>query len=174
MPNFRYCLAPGCTSGQEHIGTPESHPIFKCQACMVRSCLVHEGPWHEGQTCAEYDEHRTRSGRENEGQTYAENSKARTRSERENLASEQAIQLLAKNCPGCSRPIQKSGGCDHMKCMYLIISPEIVEYFLIINLLGTKCKHEFCWVCLVDYKDIRKYDNSHHKFDCSWHSNNMS
>ncbi|KAE9984442.1 hypothetical protein EG328_008741 [Venturia inaequalis] len=112
MPNFRYCLAPGCTSGQEHIGTPETHPIFKCQACMVRSCLVHEGPWHEGQTCAEYDEYRTRSGRGNEGQTYAEYDKARTRSERENLASEQAIQLLAKNCPGVKDHTVKRGDTE--------------------------------------------------------------
>ncbi|KAH4102806.1 hypothetical protein HBH46_119550 [Parastagonospora nodorum] len=37
----------------------------------------------------------------------------------------------AKPCPQCGVNIEKSGGCDHMTCH--------------------RCRHGFCWVCLVPY-----------------------
>eukprot|EP00670_Eutreptiella_braarudii_P010211 CAMPEP_0174311368 /NCGR_PEP_ID=MMETSP0810-20121108/3671_1 /TAXON_ID=73025 ORGANISM="Eutreptiella gymnastica-like, Strain CCMP1594" /NCGR_SAMPLE_ID=MMETSP0810 /ASSEMBLY_ACC=CAM_ASM_000659 /LENGTH=499 /DNA_ID=CAMNT_0015419593 /DNA_START=109 /DNA_END=1605 /DNA_ORIENTATION=- len=44
--------------------------------------------------------------------------------------SENAKWLYAntKACPACESPIQKNDGCNHMVC--------------------SKCKHDFCWVCL--------------------------
>jgi ariadne-1 len=38
------------------------------------------------------------------------------------------IKQNAKPCPGCNAPIEKYTGCNHMKC--------------------TKCKTDFCWLCL--------------------------
>ncbi|XP_052236052.1 ankyrin repeat and IBR domain-containing protein 1-like [Dreissena polymorpha] len=38
----------------------------------------------------------------------------------------------SKLCPQCKSPIQKNEGCNHMKC--------------------SKCKHDFCWVCLDQWK----------------------
>ena len=39
--------------------------------------------------------------------------------------------------------------------------------------LGTKCKHEFCWDCLVDHLEVLKHDNRVHKADCPWHPDNL-
>jgi len=38
-----------------------------------------------------------------------------------------------RKCPKCHRRIEKDHGCNHMIC--------------------TKCKYEFCWVCMGDWKD---------------------
>uniref|UniRef100_T1J405 RBR-type E3 ubiquitin transferase n=1 Tax=Strigamia maritima TaxID=126957 RepID=T1J405_STRMM len=37
-----------------------------------------------------------------------------------------------KDCPECKFCIEKNGGCNHMSC--------------------SRCKHEFCWVCLGNWK----------------------
>jgi ariadne-2 len=48
--------------------------------------------------------------------------------------SETRNYLLAhtQDCPKCKVCIEKNGGCSHMTC--------------------NRCKHEFCWVCLQDWK----------------------
>ncbi|CAD8208123.1 unnamed protein product [Paramecium pentaurelia] len=40
-------------------------------------------------------------------------------------------ELQINNCPNCSAPIEKEGGCNHMICY--------------------KCKYEFCWICRGKY-----------------------
>lgn len=37
---------------------------------------------------------------------------------------------------------------------------------------GIKCKHEFCYDCLANYKVILKRDNSAHEKACPWHPTN--
>lgn len=39
-----------------------------------------------------------------------------------------------KECPKCHAVIEKNGGCNHMVCS------------------NNSCKHEFCWICLGDWK----------------------
>ncbi|XP_014678007.1 PREDICTED: protein ariadne-2-like [Priapulus caudatus] len=42
------------------------------------------------------------------------------------------ISAHTKDCPKCHICIEKNGGCNHMQC--------------------SKCKHDFCWMCLGDWK----------------------
>lgn len=44
----------------------------------------------------------------------------------------QYINRNTKKCPGCKVNIEKNEGCNHMTCR--------------------QCKHEFCWICFVDWK----------------------
>lgn len=43
------------------------------------------------------------------------------------------ISAHTKDCPKCHICIEKNGGCNHMQCF--------------------TCKHEFCWMCLGDWKN---------------------
>ncbi|APA11672.1 hypothetical protein sscle_08g064420 [Sclerotinia sclerotiorum 1980 UF-70] len=73
--------------------------------------------------------------------------------ERERLQQEEAsLQLMekaTKQCPQCQVRIEKNDGCDHMTCR--------------------SCKHEFCWICFVDYELIRSRDNSAHTPTCPYY-----
>jgi len=42
------------------------------------------------------------------------------------------ISANTKDCPKCNICIEKNGGCNHMQCY--------------------RCKHDFCWMCLGDWK----------------------
>lgn len=52
--DFVWCRTQGCGSGQVHEGG-ENMPRFRCVACKAQFCVVHEVPWHEGETCAAFD-----------------------------------------------------------------------------------------------------------------------
>ncbi|WPT15498.1 Putative E3 ubiquitin-protein ligase ARI8 [Picochlorum sp. SENEW3] len=55
----------------------------------------------------------------------------KAKNDKESLNMEWLV-VNTKGCPGCNRPIQKNHGCMHMTC--------------------SQCKHEFCWLCLGDWK----------------------
>ena len=48
------------------------------------------------------------------------------------------VRVRSKNCPSCKSPIEKNAGCMHMTC--------------------GKCRYEFCWLCMGDYK--KHYDET--------------
>ncbi|TKA74350.1 hypothetical protein B0A55_05514 [Friedmanniomyces simplex] len=71
-----------------------------------------------------------------DGETCAEYRERRTYDDK---TSEEFIEKKYKRCPnkaGCNANIEKDGGCDFVFC--------------------TRCKTQFCWRCLADYRDINK------------------
>ena len=63
-------------------------------------------------------------------------------------ASEQHIKKNAKHCPKCKLPGEKVSGCDHMTCPH--------------------CKHQYCWICFVDYKTVLRGCNNVHLTTCKY------
>ncbi|THY16305.1 hypothetical protein D6D01_07734 [Aureobasidium pullulans] len=91
---FHYCMSTTCKSGQGHpAGIDE--PIFCCRECGHKHCVSCETNWHEGLTCAQYQDTLQRA--------------------QEEVQSQQEVAKISKPCPKCRVPIQKNSGCDHMK-----------------------------------------------------------
>ncbi|KAF2000745.1 hypothetical protein P154DRAFT_406736, partial [Amniculicola lignicola CBS 123094] len=122
-PNFWYCRAPSCRSGQIHIREVDGN-IFQCVHCGFRVCLVHSRTSHDGETCTEYDK---RARKQKDEMRWMR------RQILEEEASIRAVRAMSKKCPNpiCPYHIQKNNGCDHMKC--------------------SKCRHQFCWNCLMPW-----------------------
>ncbi|XP_053214508.1 potential E3 ubiquitin-protein ligase ariadne-2-like [Panonychus citri] len=59
------------------------------------------------------------------------------------------ISANTKDCPNCSICIEKNGGCNHMQCV--------------------TCKHDFCWMCLGDWKA-----HGSEYYECSRYKENPS
>lgn len=100
-PRFRQCLRSSCNFGQIH-EAGDQEPVMRCGDCGYKMCYVHNMPWHEDQTCTDYDYMMSRD----EGK------------QEEDEASTSVIAKTSKPCPGegCSVPITQNGGCDHMTC----------------------------------------------------------
>ncbi|KAG7006846.1 hypothetical protein G7Y79_00012g031820 [Physcia stellaris] len=109
VPGFRFCLSPTCGGGQIHDGG-KKEPIVTCADCGFRSCYTHRVPWHSGLSCAAFDEERS-----------GESEKAKAK---RLLKEEQDYQKIwgkgSRPCPRCKACIVKAGGCDHMRCTYLV------------------------------------------------------
>ncbi|THY85706.1 hypothetical protein D6C92_08777 [Aureobasidium pullulans] len=66
-PEFRYCMSTTCKSGQCHpAGIDE--PTFCCRECGHNHCVSCEANWHEGLTCAQYQDTLQRAQEEEESQ----------------------------------------------------------------------------------------------------------
>jgi hypothetical protein len=123
MDEFIWCANPSCNTGQLNDGGILNN-IVTCFHCHEKTCFTHKIKWHQGLTCAEYDE-----GIDPDDQT-----------------SQRWIAENSKKCPNCPYQIEKSDGCDHMKCI--------------------KCHHEFCWSCLAHFQPIRQDGNHRHNSTC--------
>jgi len=81
---------------------------FQCQTCKKRYCLRCQVTYHAGSTCEDYRK------------WAKENGKA------EELFSDFVVGAKFKMCPGCKKWVEKTAGCDHIRC---------------------RCGFEFCYKC---------------------------
>lgn len=91
------CMNPKCGGSQPH---ESDDPRMICRYCNFATCAHHRRPWHEGQTCSEFD---------------------LDDAQLERLEEEEATaKLLSKEdtsiCPKCGQGVTKIEGCDHMSC----------------------------------------------------------
>ena len=143
-PGWRWCMNPKCRAGQVHelkVASPklgkkkgrakkvesEATPdliICTCYECGAKACVSCDRPWHEGETCAEYQV------------------RVKDRLDEEDQALE-AIRKMTKPCPGCRKQIQKNGGCPMMYCELCLRVADVC----LLTVPGTQCFASFCWDC---------------------------
>ncbi|CAF1100294.1 unnamed protein product [Adineta steineri] len=123
MDDFIWCSNPSCNVGQVNEDGAMNN-IVTCFNCHQKTCFTHKVKWHEGLTCEAYDKN----------------------VDLNDESSRRWIVENSKKCPKCPYQIEKSDGCDHIKCI--------------------KCHHEFCWSCLADFQPIRQYGNHRHNQNC--------
>lgn len=91
------CTNPVCGGSQPH---ESEEPKMICNHCQFATCAKHRRPWHEGQTCQEFDLDDAQIERLEEEEATAK------------LLSREATSI----CPKCGQGVTKSEGCDHMRC----------------------------------------------------------
>lgn len=132
QPNFRWCLRDGCENGQlyEHDEAVALDPHVWCGHCEFEMCYTHQIPWHEGMTCAQYDNQREH-GDPDFAQTQA------------------YLQGNTKPCPGnnCGMSVEKDGGCFHMTCR----SPLPAFSFSLLTLSPPSLSDSFPTLCSVSW-----------------------
>lgn len=69
-------------------------------------------------------------------------------------------------------------GLFHHRSLFCLSQPGIMPLTMAdllssVSKTGIKCRHEFCWDCLKDYKEIRKAGNDKHAPTCPFHTNNI-
>lgn len=96
LPDFSWCLTPGCGNGQLNV---DNGNYMQCYTCGYKQCLLHLCPWHVGETCEQYT---------------ARNQKA----QQDEIRSQTTLRNTTKICPGknCGWRIEKKSGCDHVTC----------------------------------------------------------
>ena len=99
MPDtFIMCLSANCDAGQVHEG---DDPMMVCNFCQFKTCVRHKLPWHEGQTCAEFN---------------LDDAQLERLEDEE--ASAKMLATITSVCPKCKQGVIKSDGCDHMSCEF--------------------------------------------------------
>jgi len=97
QPEFRWCAATNCGSGQLIYGGEDENTFFHCAKCKATTCFKHRVQFHHGISCDEYD---------------------MLVASQDEIAHKLWIDSNTKECPKCKVAIEKNGGCNHMTCKF--------------------------------------------------------
>ncbi|TDZ71581.1 E3 ubiquitin-protein ligase dbl4 [Colletotrichum trifolii] len=141
-PDFRWCLNPGCGSGQivdtTRCRSSNAHSavfafqsnLFRCYACGFEMCYRHQKAWRAG------------------GSAFCDEC---TSAQQQDEATEAFLNDHTKQCPRCMVNIIKGrNGCFHMTC--------------------SQCRHEFCWLCLADWSRIETWRRDRRQYNVLAHN----
>ncbi|KAF8621904.1 hypothetical protein AX15_007400 [Amanita polypyramis BW_CC] len=109
VEQYKYCPTATCTQlyrASTDTGRPGTVLTATCPSCALDLCTACHKPAHPGLTCAERQ--------------------AQDPSENDILNAQWASTNGAKKCPTCSVWIQKTDGCNHVRC---------------------RCGAHMCWIC---------------------------
>ncbi|CAJ0548172.1 Ff.00g049260.m01.CDS01 [Fusarium sp. VM40] len=106
LPSFRWCLGPDCSNGQLYDDEGVMDPRIRCEECGFEMCYNHSIPWHEGQTCEQFNS-------------------VREHGDPEFQQTQDWITNNTKPCPNCKENIQKGEYCFHMTCEFPISSDRV-------------------------------------------------
>lgn len=129
MSDMTFC--PRCDSNGEHVPCIEDEDhMAKCEVCGFVFCGRCRSVFHPGSPCADVGD-----------QIQALEQRARGRGREAEVAQAELLTLrhlqrMTRNCPQCTTPIEKTEGCNKMKCR--------------------NCGVYFCWKC---NKEITGYDH---------------
>ncbi|GAB4818029.1 hypothetical protein N2152v2_005075 [Parachlorella kessleri] len=103
-----WCPLPGCEHAVEALADVRGQPLDVFCKCGGTFCFNCKEEAHRPADCETVRKWMVKNSAESENLTW--------------------ILANTKQCPKCSRPIEKNQGCMHMTC--------------------SQCRHEFCWLCL--------------------------
>lgn len=123
------CPGEGCGNGlMPEDETTRRIVCFRNRGgCGLTFCRECQNPYHDG-GCATTMQERAQANTE---AYQVDRTRAQQARWLEEANSSAAIDRLTKRCPGCRRPTEKNGGCNHMTC--------------------TQCRCEWCWLCHVTW-----------------------
>jgi len=148
-PNMVFCLGRDCGIGQLH-SIEELGSVMTCDKCSFKTCVRHKLPWHEGMTCEEFD------GDESQ-------------IEQEEATAKLLAKLASKICPTCKQGVDRSAGCDHLRCMFL---PRSLNDKPPNHYIG-RCGGEWCFECMASWENILRIGATAHAATCPNHPNRV-
>lgn len=149
-PDMVFCLATACGHGQIHPLTDDNGPVMTCDKCAFKTCVHHKLPWHEGQTCDEFD---------------CDDSQIE-RLEQEEATAKLLSSLKSKICPTCKQGVDRTDGCDHLMCK--LNNPISKLLYLANHILG-RCGGAWCFECMACWDNIMAIGPEAHATTCINH-----
>ncbi|PBK92833.1 hypothetical protein ARMGADRAFT_1080050 [Armillaria gallica] len=130
---FRYCKTPDC---MQIYRRSEAVSVLRCPSCFSEICSSCGEDSHERMSCEYARIHNNPAEQERMSQAW--------------LLQRRDI----KQCPTCSRLLEKAEGCNHMTCPFVFNPPICLK----LNSLS-RCGAHICWRCMGVFDAANIYDH---------------